>query len=211
MNLHYDDLYVAVTTNSEDKTLNQLVDTMADMQDIIENDMHAKIAKHKAMVIGSTYKLQQRVAAKMHGLGGTGLEVTASNLGIDYTAGRAVRTAKGRTKLHSRFARALPKMTRIRRLAKGSTATARQVFNQGLLPSVGFGTQLWGMPAALLAKLRSWYASSLVGPALGKTMPKSYCSWEIPPAPWQQHHSPPSSTYSGHPRWACLACQAYQS
>ena len=70
MNLHYDDLYVAVTTNSEDKTLNQLVDTMADMQDIIENDMHAKIAKHKAMVIGSTYKLQQRVAAKMHGLGG---------------------------------------------------------------------------------------------------------------------------------------------
>ena len=100
------------------------------------------------------------------------MEVSAPNLGVDYTAGRPLRTLRGRTKIHGRMAANKVRTTRIKRLARGSRRAARLAFDQGLLPSVGFGTQVWGLPPSCEQALRGTFARFVAGPGKGKSHDK---------------------------------------
>ena len=66
------------------------------------------------------------------------MDMCVANLGVTCTQGRAIRTARGQAQVHLRFAKSLPKMGKIVRLAKGSHKAADGVFKQGLITSVGF-------------------------------------------------------------------------
>ena len=135
---------------------------------MVVDELHAKVAPHKVAVVASSFGMQRSIARALGKLGGDGMDLCVANLGVACTQGRAIKTARGQSQVHKRFAKALPKAGKIARLAKGSHKAADGVFKQGLLPSVGYGSQVWGMPPNLLAKMRSWFCSFIAGRAKGK-------------------------------------------
>ena len=99
-----------------------------------------------------------------------------------------MRTTKGQHKLNKRMSKAMPRLARVMRISRASTATAEGVYKQGFLPSVGFGTQVWGIPPASLARLRSWYSAFAAGGGKGKSHKKVLLlkgdpTWAIATAP----------------------------
>ena len=66
----------------------------SDLKQVVECELHARIAEHKAMVIASDFGLQRTLARDLGRLGGSGLEVTAAHLGVDFTAGRSFKSTK---------------------------------------------------------------------------------------------------------------------
>ena len=172
MNLHYDDLFSSTVAAQKETVENRLMDAMQDLQEVVHAELKANIAQHKAVVIASDTTLQRRIASKLGKYGGDGLEVSAANLGVDYTAGRSMRTTAARNHLRRRFNKNVTKRTRLMRLAKGSRRAARMVYTQGLLPSIGYGAQVWGLPPDILSKLQAWYASFVVGHGKGKSHKK---------------------------------------
>ena len=64
------------------------------------------------------------MARRLGRLGGSGSDLAAANLGVDYTAGRALRTTRGNTKLKARIGHNLPRLAKIYRLAKTNRKAA---------------------------------------------------------------------------------------
>ena len=163
INLHYDDLYSSAVASTRLLVENRLIKATSDLETVVHDELKATIAEHKAVVIASDFGLQRRLASRLGRLGGGGLEVSAANLGVDYMGGRQMRTASRMSHLRRRFRKNTSRGARILRISRGCTKTATDVFRQGLVPSIGYGSQIWGMPPDLLAKLRASYASFVMG------------------------------------------------
>ena len=168
INLHYDDLYSSSVASSKHKVETNVMRAMADLHQVVVSDLQASVAEHKAVVIASDFGLQRTLARGLGNLGGQSIAVSAANLGVDCLGGRRMKTAGKRSTLRTRFAKNATKKLRILRLARGATRAAEGVFQQGYIPSIGYGSQIWGMPDDLLANLRSAYASFAAGPGKGK-------------------------------------------
>ena len=102
INLHYDDLFSSTVAAQKETVEKRLMEAMEDLQEVANTELKATIAQHKAVVIASDATLQRRIATKLGKYGGDGLEVSAANLGVDYTAGRSMRATAANSHLRKR-------------------------------------------------------------------------------------------------------------
>ena len=105
-------------------------------------------------------------------LGGKTIEVSAANLGVDCLGGRKMKATGRNSTLRKRFHKNGPIKYRTLRLSRGAKRAAEDVLKQGYVPSIGYGSQIWGMPQDILANLRAAYASFAAGPGQGSNYKK---------------------------------------
>ena len=144
INLHYDDLYSSSVAATKHQVETRLMKAMQDLEQVVHSELKATIAEHKAVVIASDFGLQRTIARRLGRFGGKTLEVAAANLGVDYLGGRRMKTASRLSNLRKRFAKSSTRKSRIMRLARGASKPADDVFRQGYVPSIGYGSQIWG-------------------------------------------------------------------
>ena len=188
VNLHYDDLYSSSVASSKLQVETNVMRAMQDLNQVVHYELKATVAEHKAVVIASDFGLQRSLARSLGRLGGKSIEVTAANLGVDCLGGRRMKTAGRISNLRKRFDKNAPRKHRILRLSRGANRAAEDVLKQGYVPSIGYGSQIWGMPFDILANLRAAYASFSAGPGQGKTTRRFSYFVVIPHAAWPQHH-----------------------
>ena len=73
LNLHHDDLFAGTAATTSEVVEVRLAEGMHELRRIVEVDLHATVAPHKAQVIASDFTLQKRLARKLDGLGGSGV------------------------------------------------------------------------------------------------------------------------------------------
>ena len=117
--------------------------------------------------------LQAKVARILGDLGGSGMEVTAGNLGVDTSAGRPRRTFYARSVLKMRMQKQSARMPRLKRLGKGNRITAGKVFTQGILPGSTYGAQVWGLDGAAVDRLQRQWLSARCSTGKGKSRSRS--------------------------------------
>ena len=87
------------------------------------------------------------------------MEVSAANLGVDYTAGRSMRLTASRNHLRKRFNKHLGRRTKLMRLARGSKkaaqATIADVHSKEQLQQAGEGNP---RSYVLQTKMGQWSA-----------------------------------------------------
>ena len=71
-NLHYDDLYSGTVAPTPNEAEHRLVDGLTDLRRVVEDDLQATIAPHKAIVVGSDWGLQRNLTRRLRDLGGHG-------------------------------------------------------------------------------------------------------------------------------------------
>ena len=69
INMHHDDLFVGTTAPSRQQVEEQLAQGMQQLQEVVEADLEANFAPHKATVVASDFTLQRRVARRLGRLG----------------------------------------------------------------------------------------------------------------------------------------------
>ena len=92
INVHVDDFLYAATGPAPATVASSIKAGAEDMLHFITTELECTVSVPKAVVIASSYALQSKVARILGSLGGSGMEVTAGNLGVDTSAGRPRRT-----------------------------------------------------------------------------------------------------------------------
>ena len=173
INVHIDDICTSAVANDDTTVANRLLAGAADILQLVEGELGCKVSEAKAAVVASNWKLQQQLVTKLGRLGGPTLVTSAANLGVDATGGRARATFHKRGTLRARQTNQTTRLNRVRRLAKGHRPTAKKVFQQGILPAVTYGAQVWGMDTNLLQALRTEWLRVANAPGKGKSRSKS--------------------------------------
>ena len=65
VNLHYDDLYTATVADTQAKAEDRLAADMADLEQVVIEELKASIAEHKAVVVASDYCLQRSLTRRL--------------------------------------------------------------------------------------------------------------------------------------------------
>ena len=86
--MHHDDLFVGTTAPSRAQVEERLAQGLVELREIVERDLEAGFAEHTATVVASDFALQKRVARKLGRLGGSGEDLAAASLGIDFTVNK---------------------------------------------------------------------------------------------------------------------------
>ena len=130
---------------SSGRTLvHRLIQGACAMKQVVEDKYEIRIALKKVVTVASTVATHKALEKAMGKLVGNRTMV-AANLGIDSTAGGLRQHAVGRkSKMRARWFQNKARAERLRKLAHANRATADKVFRTGLVPSVTFGTQVWG-------------------------------------------------------------------
>ena len=204
LNVHVDDFLYAATGQSDTAVARQIKAGADDMYHFITNELDCTVSAPKAVVIASSYKLQARIAKTLGALGGSGLEVTTGNLGIDTSAGRPRRTFYSRAVLKQRINKQGQRMPRARRLGKGNRSTAGKVYSHGILPGSTYGAQVWGLDGPAVTRLQRQWLQARCSSGKGKSRSRSLLlhgdpTWAPATAPLATYIDLAWAAAMGHP------------
>ena len=166
LTIFIDDLLGESTAESEHQVVGRLAAGAATLQQAIQDELRCKVATHKSVLIASNGKLLQKLRAAFGRFGGQASR-SASNLGVDYYAGRrqarrmSTKTLQGRTKKLLRRCRRLHSL-------KKAGYDMKSLFITGLQQASLYGAEVTGLNPKELHSARASYLQ-LVGPAAPST------------------------------------------
>ena len=144
-----------------------MVSAADDMKHIVNDEIKAELADHKAAVVASSHKTASRIRRALGKSGGLAVDSTSA-LGIDFSAGRKAGTRHPVQR--KRFATVAARRGRIRILARRGKAKARKVVTAGAVPSALYGAPVTGVCDSLLLSLRRTAASAATPVAQGRSL-----------------------------------------
>ena len=177
LSIHIDDITLTSNERCDNHVVEQISAGAAELQHVIEEELDSSISVPKADLVATTDELRNRVGKVLQQFGGKRKAASAINLGIDVTGGIAQGRA-GASKLKHRLAAQLSRKQRLRRLARVNRAGATRVFNQGVIPAIEYGTQVWGYSTQAIRDLQSFYLSAVAPPGKGKSRSKTLLLWD---------------------------------
>ena len=173
LNVHVGDFLYSATGKSDSVVARRIKAGAVDLHQFITQELDCTVSVPKAVVIASSYKLQAKIAKMLGDLGGTGLEVTTGNLGVDTSAGRPRRTFYSKSVLKQSLSKQGLRMSRVRRLGRGSKVAASKVYAQGILPGTTYGAQVWGLDGSAVLRLQRQWLQARCSSGKGKSRSRS--------------------------------------
>ena len=177
LNIHIDDICLTATALSDDLVVEQVIDGAAAMLTTIEQDLECSVSVKKADLIATSDQLRKRVGKALEQYGHNWDSPVAVNLCIDVTGGiKQWRVVDSR--MCTRLKKQSNRKTRIQRLARVNRPGATKVFQQGVLPAIEYGTQVWGYSSSDLRDLQSFFLAAVAPQGKGKSRTLSLLLWD---------------------------------
>ena len=143
LHVYIDDFTILASGPSQRKVVEDILEGAGELLEAIQTDLSCTVSPEKAQVVGSSIAVTKALTRGIHGLAGSAA-AAACNLGIDFFAGKAAVFGK-HTKRAERWRAFRKRVKRSKRLARAGGLAARKVFNAGVLKSLTYGAELFGL------------------------------------------------------------------
>ena len=163
LNIHIDDLTMYATAKTPEAVARKMAQGLLEMKEMLEERWGCELAWPKVATVTSNEATRKAMEERLTTLIGP-RKKTATNLGFESTAGRArARTTQKKTSTQKRWTTCWLRKSRVKRLARQNKEAAEGVFRAGLVPSMTFGSQLWGADDAQIEQWQRLYKATTGG------------------------------------------------
>ncbi len=142
----------------------------ADLDRTVREELLCKVARRKTKIVAADAEVGRRLRDAAEAAIGGELAPSASDLGIDYAAGRRRRGHGAARSAAARLRQGMRRKARLRRITSAIGTSSTKVFTTGIMAGMVYGSEVHGLADAELLRIERLAATTMRPRARGRSL-----------------------------------------